>query len=107
MDSEVQNAMKYLVCFGYIQDQEETKEKVKEIPTDVLKKFQEFHGIATTGVLDDPTLEVMKLPRCRVKDFQPQTDRTCRHLTMPNAPLAYNRGKWDKTTLTWRVTQHG
>ena len=105
MDSEVQNAMKYLVRFGYIENQDA---KVKEIPADVLTKFQEFHGIATTGVLDDATLELMKLPRCRVKDFQPDVShRSCRHLTMPNSkPLAYNWGKWDKTTLTWRVTQY-
>ena len=105
MDFEVQNAMKYLVRFGYIEDQDA---KVKEIPADVLTKFQEFHGIATTGVLDDATLEVMKLPRCRVKDFQPDVShRSCHHLTMPNSkPLAYNWGKWDKTTLTWRVTQY-
>merc|ERR1711971_160853 len=96
--------------FGYIQDQhhhEINSEEVKEIPADVLMKFQEFHGIATTGVLDKATLEVMKLPRCRVKDFHPDVSqhRSC-HLTMPNSPLAYNWGKWDKTTLTWRVTKY-
>jgi len=112
MDLEAQNAMKYLARFGYIQDQhhhEINSEEVKEIPADVLMKFQEFHGITKTGVLDKATLEVMKLPRCRVKDFHPDDSqhRSCHHLTMPNSkPLAYNWGKWDKTTLTWRVTKY-
>ena len=107
MDSEIQNALKYLARFGYIQDTEETGAEVKEIPADVLVKFQEFHGIPTTGVLDDASLHLMKLPRCRVKDFQPDSlHRSCRHLTMPDSPLAYNWGKWEKTKLTWRVTQY-
>ena len=110
MDLEIENALKYLVYFGYFDDKEELfNTDVKDIPGDVLIKFQDFQGLEKTGVLDTATLEVMRLPRCRVKDFNPDMSvhRThkCSHLTAPNKPLAYNWGKWDKTTLTWRVTK--
>ena len=64
MDLEIENALKYLVYFGYFDDKEELfNTDVKDIPGDVLIKFQDFQGLEKTGVLDTATLEVMKLPR--------------------------------------------
>ena len=40
-----------------------------------LKNFQAFAGINETGVLDKKTMDLMKRPRCGVKDIFRETAR--------------------------------
>ena len=41
-----------------------------------LQELQAFVGITQSGVLDKETLELMKKPRCGVKDFFQQREQT-------------------------------
>eukprot|EP00064_Thunnus_orientalis_P014238 superscaffoldBa00002453_g14280 len=60
---------------------------------DTLKKMQEFFGLEVTGQLDSNTLQVMARPRCGFTDV-----------------LKYShfdgRPKWDKTVVTYRITDY-
>uniref|UniRef100_A0A3Q1CDR7 Peptidase metallopeptidase domain-containing protein n=1 Tax=Amphiprion ocellaris TaxID=80972 RepID=A0A3Q1CDR7_AMPOC len=60
---------------------------------DTLKKMQEFFGLTVTGQLDTNTLAVMARPRCGVTDVT-------RYGHFDGQP------KWDKTVLTYRITQY-
>uniref|UniRef100_A0A3B4V8V7 Matrix metallopeptidase 30 n=1 Tax=Seriola dumerili TaxID=41447 RepID=A0A3B4V8V7_SERDU len=60
---------------------------------DTLKKMQEFFGLEMTGQLDSNTLEVMARPRCGFTDVT-------RYSHFNGQP------KWDKTVLTYRITDY-
>ena len=72
MDSTT--AAQYLEKYGYVPPSK-TGSLVKSgggltrDMKDALKNLQSFVGIRQTGVLDKETLEIMKKPRCGVKDF--------------------------------------
>uniref|UniRef100_A0A3Q3IMT4 Peptidase metallopeptidase domain-containing protein n=1 Tax=Monopterus albus TaxID=43700 RepID=A0A3Q3IMT4_MONAL len=60
---------------------------------DTLRKMQEFFALEVTGQLDSNTLEVMARPRCGFTDVA-----TYGH--------SDGRPKWDKTLLTYRITDY-
>ncbi|XP_069689650.1 uncharacterized protein [Periplaneta americana] len=77
-------ALKYLVQYGYVDPQllnaaANTTDFNKSLET-ALRDFQIFAGLESTGVLNNETLGIMKLPRCGEKDkfdFESDTRRTC------------------------------
>ncbi|XP_040006082.1 matrix metallopeptidase 30 [Xiphias gladius] len=60
---------------------------------DTLRKMQEFFGLDLTGQLDSNTLEVMARPRCGFTDVT-------RYGHFDGRP------KWDKTVVTYRITDY-
>ncbi|XP_068600587.1 matrix metallopeptidase 30 [Brachionichthys hirsutus] len=60
---------------------------------DTLRKMQEFFGLELTGQLDSNTLEVMSRPRCGFTDVK-------RYGYFDGRP------RWDKTEITYRITQY-
>ncbi|XP_040906699.1 matrix metallopeptidase 30 [Toxotes jaculatrix] len=60
---------------------------------DTLRKMQEFFGLEVTGQLDSSTLEVMARPRCGFTDV-------ARYSHFEGRP------KWDKTLVTYRITDY-
>ena len=60
-----------------------------------LKKFQQFTGLHVTGILDKPTIEQMKKPRCGMPDFRGHVKRFVAN------------SKWSKTHLTYFVRKYG
>ncbi|KAM9728212.1 uncharacterized protein ACNS7B_016215 [Menidia menidia] len=60
---------------------------------DNLRKMQEFFGLEVTGQLDTNTLEVMARPRCGFTDVT-------RYAHFDGRP------KWDKTVVTYRITEY-
>ena len=65
-----------------------------------MKDFQSFAGLAQTGELDPSTLELMKTPRCGVRD-----------IIGPGAVARRKRyvlqgSRWRVRSLTYRVTQY-
>ncbi|KAK2823159.1 hypothetical protein Q7C36_019759 [Tachysurus vachellii] len=55
--------------------------------------MQEFFGLQMTGKLDAKTIEVMKKPRCGISDVS-------------NYGHFYGKPKWDKQTITYRITEY-
>ncbi|KAF7700947.1 matrix metallopeptidase 30 [Silurus meridionalis] len=66
--------------------------KMQDFKT-VLKKMQEFFGLQVTGKLDTNTIEVMQKPRCGVSDVS-------------NYEHFSGKPKWDKQTITYRITEY-
>uniref|UniRef100_UPI0037E7A708 matrix metallopeptidase 30 n=1 Tax=Semicossyphus pulcher TaxID=241346 RepID=UPI0037E7A708 len=60
---------------------------------DTLRKMQQFFGLEVTGQLDSNTMEVMARPRCGITDVASYS-----HFD--------GRPKWDKTVVTYRITQY-
>merc|ERR1719411_1792536 len=61
--------------------------------------FQSFYGLDLTGELDEGTVANILTPRCTVKDLLQEFSKDTR---LDNFNLAT---KWEKQTLTWRVTK--
>ncbi|GAA6218487.1 collagenase 3-like [Lates japonicus] len=60
---------------------------------DTLRKMQEYFGLEVTGQLDSNTMEVMGRPRCGFTDVSSYS-----HFE--------GRPKWDKTLITYRITDY-
>merc|ERR1711962_1783912 len=107
------DALTFLERAGYLDDLDErvryhAPDNVKQ----ALKEYQAFNGLNETGILDTPTVALMKLPRCGVPDVIKPSLRP-KHLK--NEPLAYKLlgTKWHKSDLTYkfnsftnRLSQH-
>lgn len=66
-----------------------------EVMERALVLFQQRHGLPPNGVLNEPTLRLMKTPRCGFPDFHPSD----RDPSKPNyVPSGY---KWPKVDLTY------
>ncbi|XP_064440040.1 matrix metalloproteinase-20, partial [Mirounga angustirostris] len=58
-----------------------------------IKELQAFFGLRVTGRLDQPTMDVIKRPRCGVPDV-------ANYRLFPGEP------KWKKNTLTYRISKY-
>jgi len=67
---DTNSAVKYLAQFGYLPTPDPRKALLltEDGVSKALKNLQKFGGINATGVLDDETIELMKTPRCGMKD---------------------------------------
>ena len=63
----------YLMKYGYMNMKTESSKTAPLLSRDGMKdyitEFQSFAGLPQTGDLDDNTLDMMKKPRCGVKDI--------------------------------------
>ncbi|XP_030052569.1 matrix metalloproteinase-19 [Microcaecilia unicolor] len=89
-----QEALSYLLQFGYLQ---KPLEKLTNYFQDhevqeALRVFQAASELPVTGVLDEVTLERMRMPRCGIED--PFNPKTLRYLLL---------GRWRKKNLTYRI----
>ena len=63
-----------------------------------MTKFQAFAGIEQTGTVDKHTMEMMKMPRCGVKDNVGEGAKLRRRKR-----FALQGSRWSKTRLTWSI----
>src|SRR4051812_47282756 len=56
---------------------------------EAVSKYQQFHHLSITGRLDDPTLKLMRQPRCAFPDIIESE---------PETPVA-----WEKRKITYRL----
>ncbi|MDQ0791489.1 matrixin family metalloprotease [Streptomyces sp. B3I8] len=87
----------FLSRFGYLPKSHRTS-KVDETTSRALKKYQEFHGIATTGAFDEHTRTLMTQPRCAMADLRDGIEfaTTC-GWTRRNLTFAFDTGTDDIT----------
>jgi len=67
---DTSSAVKYLAQFGYLPTSDPRKALLltEDGVSKALKRLQKFGGVNQTGVLDDDTIELIKTPRCGLKD---------------------------------------
>ena len=67
-EDEVRKVQQYLGRFGYLREDFEPG-KLDQPTQDALKVFQRGAHINVTGLIDDPTADMMEEPRCGVPDY--------------------------------------
>ncbi|KAM0033615.1 putative interstitial collagenase [Helianthus debilis subsp. tardiflorus] len=103
------NLKLYLARFGYLNYQHtpnhvnsnENDEFDEELEA-ALKDYQNFHHLKPTGMLDEPTVSQMLMPRCGVPDKKISNNHESKllHIVSHYTFLKYNR-TWGKTRLTY------
>ena len=80
-------AQKFLGQYGYLSSPVSGNDDVAA----AIRKFQSLYGLSATGILDAPTVNLMKKPRCGVADADGGVIKK-RYKTVK---------KWTKTHLTY------
>ena len=98
--------MIYLTKYGYAESQSWTKSLEKEdsyksLVNQSVIGFQEFARIDPTGILDESTMEMMKTPRCGVKDAVGKGAGARR-----KKRWALQGSKWKKSEITYTVSRY-
>jgi len=90
-------SVNYLAKYGYLSaDTTQARASVSgEKMREAVRQFQASAGLDQTGQVDNNTLELMKMPRCGVRDVGNRTTRYVR-----------TRPKWQKRDLTYRITKY-
>lgn len=98
------DAMMYLMKYGYM---DVKKVGAKSAPLlshdglrDYIKEFQSFAGLPQTGDLDDRTVDLMKTPRCGVKDIVGKGATTRRKR------YALQGSRWKVRNLTYKISKY-
>uniref|UniRef100_A0A8C6V5M7 Matrix metallopeptidase 17a n=1 Tax=Neogobius melanostomus TaxID=47308 RepID=A0A8C6V5M7_9GOBI len=88
----------WLSKFGYLPPPDAVTGQLQtnEALTKAIRAMQKFGGLKETGVLDQATLGLMKIPRCSLPDVSEMTVGRRRRSTPP-------LNKWSKKHLSWRV----
>lgn len=106
------NPINYLINFGYLSSEikhsslktdytDDTKENSVTLLRNAIKNFQKFANLNQTGKLDSETLDVMKLPRCGLKDF-----KTTKQILNREKRFVLQGSKWSKLNLKWTVAKY-
>jgi matrix metalloproteinase-14 (membrane-inserted) len=78
-----------------------------ELLENAIMDFQDFAGLELTGKLDADTLELMKLPRCGVKDIiGTATEETGSSHSRRKRRYVLQGSRWLKRRLTWAVNKY-
>ncbi|XP_050408208.2 matrix metalloproteinase-9 [Patella vulgata] len=102
------NIYGYLSKYGYILETNwELKSKDERIKEGLIK-FQKYHDIPRTGVLDTETLKFVMTPRCGVADNIPVIveDKTTSSNRIKPAEYKVFADRWRTKKLKWYVTRY-
>ncbi|XP_014508608.1 metalloendoproteinase 1-like [Vigna radiata var. radiata] len=99
----------YLKNLGYqVNDKSSSDNNFDANDESALKQYQAFHGLQTSGVVDDQTIETMSLPRCGLPDITATPNPNPNGLSSsPPQNFTFFPGnpKWSKFNLTYRTTR--
>ena len=100
------NMLRYLSKFGYLPSLN-SGGKLPLITQDGLvssvRKFQAFVGLEMTGVIDEETLEILKIPRCSLPDFGNEAPD---YNNPRRKRYALQGSRWKKRMLTYKVGKY-
>lgn len=101
-DSSIANAREFLNRLGYVtRAQTAAALTIATFDTDLtqaVRKYQQFHGLQITGVLDNKTQETMEMPRCGVADLENGEEVQINTV----ASFVASGGKWPNTNLRYK-----
>ncbi|XP_073325013.1 matrix metalloproteinase-19 [Pagrus major] len=94
--TELDEAKAYLRQYGYLNEPADPQDPhyLEEV-IEALRVFQRVNDLPPTGELDEPTLDVMRQPRCGMED--PFNKKQHRYRVL---------GRWRKRSLTYRIINY-
>ncbi|XP_048381452.1 matrix metalloproteinase-17-like isoform X2 [Stegostoma tigrinum] len=89
----------WLSRFGYLppQDQVSGQSRTWEAVSSAIQSMQEFAGIRVTGILDEATWNLTRIPRCSIPDREAAAPGRFRRNTV---------SVWTKRNLSWRIQSY-
>ncbi|XP_078700340.1 matrix metalloproteinase-15-like [Branchiostoma floridae x Branchiostoma belcheri] len=106
--SQKDDPLSYLVQFGYVEKPADGRlSSIRQGSlTQAVRDFQRFAQLPETGVLDDRTVDMMRKPRCGVRDVTP-AERLRRdtglQVTRSKRYAFAGDYRWNKNDLTYRI----
>jgi len=99
-DESVANVREYLDRLGYLPPEAAAPmEALTELDSglsEAIKKYQQFHGLEASGMIDEATRRVMEMPRCGVADLREGEE-------VPRiASFVASGGKWPTNNVSYR-----
>lgn len=91
------SADKYLRRYGYYGHAKTTKVK-PEVKMKAIENFQRMANVPVTKKMDSKTYEMMQMPRCGLPDILTNLGQT-------KVSTYQTIDKWNKTFLTWNISQ--
>lgn len=99
----------YLANFGYLpKSHPEIGNLLSESQlTKAIKNLQHFGNLPETGLIDEPTAQLLRRPRCGMPDVRSASDDALIDNRLDNyrtrsKRYANTRIKWDRNDITWR-----
>jgi len=104
-DTSASEAFSYLSKFGYIPSSSIKTGSLVSLDSAVAD-FQAFAGLEVTGKLDSETIDLMRKPRCGVKDFQEEDEDLVRNESRRAKRYALQGSRWKVKDLTYRISKY-
>ena len=105
--TKTSNMLRYLSKFGYLPSA--SSGKLPLITQDglvkSLRKLQSFVGLEMTGVVDEETLEILKIPRCSLPDFSNDNEAPGEN-NQRRKRYALQGSRWKKRMLRYKVGKY-
>ena len=106
-ETQIKDVQNYLTAFGYLPKASSSRKSFlldKSGFVSALRQLQKFAGLEETGVVDDKTLEILKVPRCSLPDIiEHQQD----YYPKPRKKrYAVQGSRWRKKILSYKVGKY-
>ncbi|XP_058050385.1 matrix metalloproteinase-17-like isoform X2 [Ahaetulla prasina] len=109
--------IEWLIRYGYLPPADPTAGQLQtwEAVTTALRAMQHFAGIAETGILDDATLSLIRMPRCALPDIIPnfppelslkKNARKKRWQRRKGRERRSSGSVWTKRNISWKVKSY-
>lgn len=93
-------ALSYMINYGYYKQPDASLGQIarEEDISMALKEMQRFAGIPVSGIMDDPTKQLLNTPRCGMRDVSKNlvNAKRKRRYTLQGT-------QWQKEKLTWKL----
>ncbi|XP_074596851.1 stromelysin-2-like [Brevipalpus obovatus] len=76
-----------------------SQRKLNFLIHDAIKKYQSFHLLPTSGIVDNSTLDLMNKPRCGFPDFPTNAHHRAKRYSIFGS-------KWPKLTISFRIEEY-
>jgi hypothetical protein len=88
-DPTFQPVQEFLQRFGYLRAGSYRARQLDDATSQALTRYQQFHRLTATGILDDPTRAQMTTHRCGMPDVAPFGVRFSTRCSWPNPSLTF------------------
>jgi hypothetical protein len=100
-DPTFQPVQEFLQRFGYLRAGSYRARQLDDATSQALTRYQQFHRLTATGILDDPTRAQMTTHRCGLPDVAPFGVRFSTRCSWPNPSLTFAFVESHQMQIVW------